>query len=172
MKCKSGFIYNALTTACENVPCTFDSTLCQNEGQCIDDPTNEKGFKCICSNQFQGEFCEEDKRYILEETTETMTQEISDNLFQKINFDQTTHIPYTKKFLRKNKPSSLHTSNSDQREPSEQMIKMGLIFMITLIGLGLLGSIIFGIVTLTRLILYHSAKAVGDWNTLREESSV
>jgi hypothetical protein len=45
-------------------PCTFDSTLCKNEGQCIDEPTIEKGFKCICSNQFQGEYCEEGKKYM------------------------------------------------------------------------------------------------------------
>jgi hypothetical protein len=45
-------------------PCTFDSTLCKNEGQCVDDPTIEKRFKCICSNQFQGEYCEKGKRDI------------------------------------------------------------------------------------------------------------
>ncbi len=44
-------------------PCTFDSTLCQNEAQCVDEPTIEKGFKCICSGQFQGEFCEQGKKY-------------------------------------------------------------------------------------------------------------
>jgi hypothetical protein len=44
-------------------PCTFDSTLCQNEGHCIDDPTIEKGFKCLCKNQYEGEFCEQGKIY-------------------------------------------------------------------------------------------------------------
>jgi hypothetical protein len=81
-RCESGLIYNALTTACEkgnyfsNIyylikqwrtplgPCTFDSTLCKNEGQCIDEPTIENGFKCICSSLFQGEYCEKGKRDI------------------------------------------------------------------------------------------------------------
>jgi hypothetical protein len=48
-------------------PCTFDSTLCKNEGQCIDEPTIEKGFKCVCSNQFQGEYCEKGKKiYVID----------------------------------------------------------------------------------------------------------
>jgi hypothetical protein len=45
-------------------PCTFDSTLCEHKGQCIDDPIIEKGFKCLCSNQYEGEFCEKGKRYM------------------------------------------------------------------------------------------------------------
>lgn len=83
MNCESGLIYNALTTTCEKGnnrvlflieklfyckiinffpgPCTFDSTLCKNEGQCIDEPTNEKSFKCICWSHFQGDFCEQGK---------------------------------------------------------------------------------------------------------------
>lgn len=39
-------------------PCTFDSTLCKNEGQCVDEPTDAKGFKCVCSSRFHGEYCE------------------------------------------------------------------------------------------------------------------
>lgn len=38
--------------------CTKDSTLCQNNGQCVDDSTNKKGFYCICSTEYQGETCE------------------------------------------------------------------------------------------------------------------
>ena len=82
-------------------PCTFDSTLCENDGRCIDDPTVEKGFKCICSNQYEGEFCQEGKRDIqllaitrisavainMEETTEqvytnSMLERSSDNLLK------------------------------------------------------------------------------------------
>ena len=90
MKCQSGFTYNALTTACEAGkwvfwnsitstegislaflgPCTFDSTLCENEGRCVDDLTTEKGFKCVCSNQYEGEFCEHSKSVINESSND------------------------------------------------------------------------------------------------------
>ena len=44
-------------------PCTFDSTLCENEGHCINDPTMEKGFKCVCASRYGGEFCEKGEIY-------------------------------------------------------------------------------------------------------------
>jgi hypothetical protein len=49
------------------------------------------------------------------------------------------------------------------------MIKMVLIIIITLIGLILLGFVVFGIMTLIR---YSLTKTVGEWGMLREESSV
>lgn len=58
MYCQSGFVYNALTTTCERGPCTFDSSLCRNEGQCVDNLTIDKGFQCLCKKQFHGDFCE------------------------------------------------------------------------------------------------------------------
>jgi hypothetical protein len=39
----------------------MDSTLCKNNGQCIDESTNKKGFKCRCSIEYQGEYCEKRK---------------------------------------------------------------------------------------------------------------
>ena len=57
-------------------PCTFDSTLCQNEGQCIDEPNVSKGFQCLCSHPFHGEFCEKSDR-LTEETTHQNTIELS-----------------------------------------------------------------------------------------------
>ncbi|CAF4146822.1 unnamed protein product, partial [Rotaria sordida] len=188
MKCKSGLIYNALTTGCEKGPCTFDSTLCKNEGQCIDEPTNEKGFKCICSNQFQGDFCEKDIN--LKETTEqSNNREImiknSDSFFQQNIFDETTHIPYAEKIniLRKNKSiitnkTSTNLSQnkpllySEQQQQVSQMIKIIFIIIITLIGLILFGSIIFGIVVITRLIIYSSRPTTNEWKTLQEESNI
>lgn len=53
-----------------------------------------------------------------------------------------------------------------------QIIKIILISLVTLIGLILLGSIIFALVTLYRLILHPSTKSVVQWNILREESCV
>ncbi|CAF4504010.1 unnamed protein product [Rotaria sp. Silwood1] len=188
MKCKSGLIYNALTTACEKGPCTFDSTLCKNEGQCIDEPTNEKGFKCICSNQFQGDFCEKDINLI--ETTEQVNYrdimaKNSNSFLQQNNFDETTHIPYTEKVItfRKNKSiittkASIHLSQnkpliySEQKRQVEQMIKILFIIIVTLIGLVLFGSIIFGIVIISRLIIYSSRQTTGEWKTLQEESNI
>ena len=40
----------------------MDLTLCQNNGQCIHEPENAKGFKCICSIEYQGEYCENRKK--------------------------------------------------------------------------------------------------------------
>ncbi|CAF3324674.1 unnamed protein product [Rotaria sp. Silwood1] len=67
MKCTSGFNYNAFTTNCEMKLCTMDLILCQNNGQCIDEPENAKGFKCICSIEYRGEYCE--KHVEVEQTT-------------------------------------------------------------------------------------------------------
>ena len=40
----------------------MDSTLCKNNGRCVDDSTNLKGFQCICSIEYQGESCENRKK--------------------------------------------------------------------------------------------------------------
>jgi hypothetical protein len=40
----------------------MNSTLCKNDGQCVDETTNQKGFKCICSIEYQGEYCEKRKK--------------------------------------------------------------------------------------------------------------
>jgi len=40
----------------------MDSTLCKNNGQCVDEATNKKGFKCICLIEYQGEYCEKRKK--------------------------------------------------------------------------------------------------------------
>lgn len=45
-------------------PCTFISTLCENQGRCIDDMNMEKGFRCICSSEYEGELCETRKPVI------------------------------------------------------------------------------------------------------------
>jgi hypothetical protein len=39
----------------------MDSTLCKNNGQCVNDATNVKGFQCICSIEYQGEYCDKRK---------------------------------------------------------------------------------------------------------------
>ena len=40
-------------------PCAMDTSLCKNQGQCRDEPTESKGFQCICPMQYHGEFCEQ-----------------------------------------------------------------------------------------------------------------
>jgi hypothetical protein len=78
MRCKPGFQYNALTTYCQmsieksflsfynlifcSEPCAMDSTLCKNNGHCVDETTNKKGFQCICSIEYQGEYCDKRKQ--------------------------------------------------------------------------------------------------------------
>jgi hypothetical protein len=42
----------------------MDSTLCKNDGQCVDEITNEKGFKCLCSIEYHGEYCEKRKKIL------------------------------------------------------------------------------------------------------------
>ncbi|CAF3971945.1 unnamed protein product [Adineta steineri] len=190
MRCQSGFIYNALTTACEKGPCTFDSTLCKNEGLCVDDPTIEKGFKCICSNQDQGEYCE--IKGIQELTTEgvyinEIVKQSPHDLISKIIFDETTHIPYTKKLSFRRNHQSLQTkkylnnirenqpffdSNLEQQLKIQQFIKIVLIIGVTLIGLVLFGAIVFGIVTLVRIIIYSPVENLNQWKTLHEESNI
>jgi hypothetical protein len=59
-----------------------------------------------------------------------------------------------------------------QQQEFEEIIKTILITLVTVIGLILFGSIIFGMITLCRLLLHPSAIATGQWNMLREESSV
>ena len=53
-------------------PCAMDANLCQNNGQCIDTSTDRKGFRCQCSIEYQGEFCEKRKT---NKFGETMTSE-------------------------------------------------------------------------------------------------
>jgi hypothetical protein len=52
------------------------------------------------------------------------------------------------------------------------MIKIVLIIIGTLISLFLLGSIVFGLMKLTRFILYSPVNTVNEWKTLHEESNV
>jgi hypothetical protein len=43
----------------------MDSTLCKNNGQCIDVLANKKSFKCICSIEYHGEYCEKRKKIFI-----------------------------------------------------------------------------------------------------------
>lgn len=67
---------------------------------------------------------------------------------------------------------NLVSLNFDEHEPFEQLLKMGLTFIAALFGIILFGAIMFGLMTLTRLICCQLTQTVGEWNTLREESSV
>ncbi len=49
---------------------------------------------------------------------------------------------------------------------------MGLTFIASLFGIILFGAIIFSLMKLIRVICYPLTQTVGEWNTLREESSV
>lgn len=136
-------------------PCTFDSTLCENEGRCVDDMTTEKGFQCICPNEYEGELCESNKlgrngslddlpKYVL---TDSFMDEFF-NLFLSLRLD------------------------ADEQQPSEYMVRMGLVFATSLIGIILLGAIVFAAITLIRLICFTSMMSAGQWRTLREESVI
>ena len=136
-------------------PCTFDSTLCENEGRCVDDMTTEKGFQCICSNEYEGELCESSKLVINGSSVDlskyALTKKFMDEFFILL-------------FLFR-----LH---SDEQQPSEYMLRMGLVFATSLIGIILLGAIAFTMITLIRLICYTSMMSAGQWRTLCEESMV
>ncbi len=43
----------------------MDSTLCKNNGQCVDESTNKRGFRCLCSMEYQGEYCEKRNEHCL-----------------------------------------------------------------------------------------------------------
>ncbi|CAF1621762.1 unnamed protein product [Adineta ricciae] len=181
-RCESGFIYNALTTACEKGPCTFDSTLCQNNGQCVDEPTVEKGFRCVCGEQYHGDYCE--KIVDQEETTENTymkesPQQSSNHLITKIDSEETTHIPYSIKTTRDSQ--LIHTNHTQDvveqgklvfSSSSEHWIKLTFMILVTLIGIILLASILFGIITLTRIILYSPIETFHEWKCLDEESNI
>ncbi|UJR13749.1 hypothetical protein I4U23_000759 [Adineta vaga] len=183
-RCELGFMYNALTTACEKGPCTFDSTLCQNDGRCVDEPMIEKGYRCICSSQFQGENCE--KIINQEETTEEAhtnesIQKSSNNLLHKNESDETTHIPYSEIVHHYHNNQSIETNRSlDDRQQdklvfssnSQRLIKIIFIIIVIFIGIILFGSIIFGIITLTRIILYSPVEIFHEWKSLDEESNI
>ncbi|CAF1028068.1 unnamed protein product [Rotaria sordida] len=190
MKCKPGFNYNALTANCEMISCAMDLTLCQNNGQCIDEPENAKGFKCICSIEYQGEYCE--NHVELEQTTKRGINILTEEFLQfsndfNNNNKSPTAIPYAdqnigdkinviEKQLTANSQLSriFHymNNNYDQKQEINDIIKIIFISILTLISLILFSSIIFGTFICIRWILFPSIEPVGVWKTLLEESNV
>ncbi len=63
-------------------------------------------------------------------------------------------------------------SVQQQQQPIEPILRIGIVFAASLIGIILFVAIIFGIMTLTHLMCCISAKTVGEWNILRDESNV
>jgi len=179
MKCKPGFHYNALTTSCEMKPCAMDSTLCKNNGQCVGELTSKKGFKCICSIEYQGEYCE--KRVELVETTKRQIETSTENLLR-----------FADRLIDDNKPLTTNTNvnvdrpqnsisrvlhrlyNDYDQEQVDEIIKIIFVTILMLIILILLGSIIFGIIVCIRLISSPPTpiETVGTWKILPEESKV
>ncbi|CAM4861876.1 unnamed protein product [Rotaria socialis] len=59
-----------------------------------------------------------------------------------------------------------------QQQQNESITKIMCVIILTLIGLFLFGSIRFGLMIITRLIVYSSRKTADQWGTLRKESNV
>lgn len=134
LKCKAGLIYNALTTGCESNkipntvasllgPCMVDSNICKNNGQCVDEPTDRKGFKCLCSIQFTGDHCETPikltakgtRKIITEETTHKYDSSTQD-LLRSANF---LNPKVEKKTIAKNSNNLLRYANLLQEKESD-----------------------------------------------------
>ncbi|CAF1497093.1 unnamed protein product [Adineta steineri] len=201
IQCKPGLRYNALTTNCEIKPCAVNSALCKNNGHCIDEPTDIKGFQCICSDGYQGEYCDQPVEIIEtitntidtttlnqpqltnpppELVTSTIPAMTNDDFVPKsISFNDlhnneknnviedlsTINSPFTRIFHRLN-------NKVDHQQQLTEIIQIVFITVMTLIGLILLGSIIFGITVCIRMIISRSVDNVGTWKILTEESKV
>jgi lipopolysaccharide/colanic/teichoic acid biosynthesis glycosyltransferase len=63
-------------------------------------------------------------------------------------------------------------NNYDQQQQIDSMIKMIFIIIFALVGLILLGSVMFGIAVCIRLMLSAPLETVGKWKILNEESKV
>ncbi|CAF1537500.1 unnamed protein product, partial [Adineta steineri] len=201
IQCKPGLRYNALTTNCEIKQCEVNSALCKNNGHCIDEPTDIKGFQCICSDEYRGEYCDTPVE-IIETITKTMDTTTLDQpqltnpppelvtstipamtnddfVPKSISFNDlhnneknnviedlsTINSPFTRIFHRLN-------NKVDHQQQLTEIIQIVFITVMTLIGLILLGSIIFGITVCIRMIISRNVDNVGTWKILTEESKV
>ena len=63
-------------------PCAVDASLCKNQGQCRDEPTDSKGFQCICPMQYHGEFCEQRTITVLHEIDRSTSLPLNDLAIQ------------------------------------------------------------------------------------------
>ncbi|CAF4362099.1 unnamed protein product, partial [Adineta steineri] len=77
----------------------------------------------------------------------------------------TINSPFTRIFHRLN-------NKVDHQQQLTEIIQIVFITVMTLIGLILLGSIIFGITVCIRMIISRNVDNVGTWKILTEESKV
>lgn len=63
-------------------------------------------------------------------------------------------------------------NNYNQHEETDEVLKIIFISILILIGLALLGSTIFGVVTCIRAFSSPPVEVVGPWKILPEESKV
>ncbi|CAF0752799.1 unnamed protein product [Adineta ricciae] len=186
-KCQPGLRYNALTTKCEKQPCDVDSDLCHNHGQCVNELTSTKGFRCICSLSYQGEHC--DKPVQVTNTPDTSTQYLFRYTNRITNYQKslpttakpppavsidsshdseelpTIESPLSRIFRRLN-------SNLDQQQRVNELTQVIFIIIFALIGLILLASMVFGVIVCMRMLLFSPVENVGTWKVLPDEWKV